>query len=313
MTSSLGGDTPAVARQRVRRWLRQARGEADLTQTDLAQRLGWSLSKVQRMETGEVAVSETDLRATVELYGVTDLDLVATLVKDARLARRERWTTSAEYRRYLTVGLRRLLQFEAVATKIRVYQPILIPGVLQTPAMADHILGERGTILNEDERRVRFEVRMRRRADLIERPDAPEYYLVLDESVILRIFGGTRLAAEQLEHLAEVATRPKVFIRIIPLEQSQGAAIRMSGTFVVMNLGDDDADGAVLYRELFTADHIDHDPEKIRSYRNAFEELWKLSLPEDASLRLIRAKAADLRARLDRPSAIVENNPPLRP
>lgn len=307
MTSSLGGgDTPAVARQRVRRWLRRARQETDLTQTDIAKKLGWSLSKVQRIESGEVAVSETDLRAVLELYRVTDDEVVTALVKDARLARRERWATDPEHRKYLSPGLRRLVQFEAVATQIRSYQPLLLPGLLQTAATAEYIINEAGSYLTADERRVRFEVRMRRRKDVIERPDGPEYFLVIDESVIQRNVGGARTTAEQLEHLAEVATRPKVNVRIVPLEEGKGATIGMLGNFVLMNLSDDDADDSVLYRERFTADDIDHDPEKIRPYRDAFENLWKLSLPEDASLRAIRAAATALRARLDRLPAIVE-------
>lgn len=302
-----GDATPAVARQRVRRWLRRVRRESDLTQTNVAKRLDWSLSKVQRIETGEVSVSETDLRAILDLYGVTDADVVAALVKDARLARRERWTTSAEHRQYLTAGLRRLLQFEAVATQIRAYQPLLIPGVLQTAAMAEHILNEAGNHLTDDERRVRFEVRRRRRANVIERGDGPKYYLVLDESVILRNIGGARIMAEELEDLAEVAaTSPKVKIRILPLEESNYAAIRSSGNFVVMNLSDDDADDAVLYRERFTVDDIEHDPKMIRPYRDAFENLWKHSLSEDASLRLITATAWHLRVRLDRRPAVSE-------
>src|SRR5690349_15515657 len=83
MTRSLGGDTPAVARERVRSGLRRARRQTDLKQTDVAKRLRWSLSKVQRVETGEVAVSETDIRALLALYGVTDADTVETMAADA--------------------------------------------------------------------------------------------------------------------------------------------------------------------------------------------------------------------------------------
>jgi transcriptional regulator with XRE-family HTH domain len=303
MTSSHGGDTPAVARQRVRRSLRRARRESELTQTDIAKSLGWSLSKVQRIESGEVAVSETDLRAVLELFGIDDVETVSALVSDARLARRERWATSPDHRKYLTLGLRRLLQFETVAAQIRSYQPLLLPGVLQTKATAEYIINEAGTYLTAEERRVLLDVRIRRRKEIIERADGPQYYLVIDESVIMRFVGDARTTAEQLEDLAEVATHPKVFVRIVPLEESKGAIIGTLGNFVLMNLSDDDADDSVLYRERYSADEIDHDPEKIRPYRDAFENLWKLSLPEDASLRLITAAAYKRRTQLDRQPA----------
>ena len=300
MTRSLGGDIPAVARERVRSGLRRARRQTDLKQTDVAKRLRWSLSKVQRIETGEVAVSETDIRALLDLYGVTDADTVETMAADARLARRERWTTLPEYRENLTSSLRRLLQFELVATQIRSYQSLLLPGVLQTPAMAEYIIDKAGGYLTAEQRKVRLEVRLRRRKDVIERADAPEYYVVLDESVILRTVGGVGVMAAQLLDLAEVATRPNVNVRVAPLDESEGAIIGSVGNFVLMSLSEDDTDDSVLYRERFRADEIDHDPDKIRPFRDAFESLWQLSLPEDATLRLITAAAATLRSRADR-------------
>lgn len=306
MTRSLGGDTPAVARQRVRTALRAARRKTDFTQTEVAKRLGWSLSKVQRIEIGEVAVSETDLRALLELFGVTADDVVTALAEDARLARRERWVTLPEHRKYLTPALRRLLQFELVATQIRSYQSLLVPGVLQTEAMARYIIDKFGGHLPEEERRVRFEVRMGRRKAIVERPDGPKYFLVIDESVIRRNVGGSAVMAEQLEDLAEVAGLPQIFVRIVPWEESLGAIIGTMGNCTLTSLSDDDADDSVLYRERFNADDIDHDPEKIRPYRDAFETLWKLSLPEDATLRLIRHRAEELRMQQYRARAINE-------
>src|SRR2546430_9024966 len=65
-------DTPAVARRRVRLALRRAREDKRLTQTQVAEAMEWSLSKVMRIESGEVSVSPTDLRALLPLLGVTD-------------------------------------------------------------------------------------------------------------------------------------------------------------------------------------------------------------------------------------------------
>ncbi|MEU4217213.1 helix-turn-helix transcriptional regulator [Actinoplanes sp. NPDC026623] len=304
MTISRDGDTPAVARERVRSGLRRARRKTDLTQTDVAQRLTWSLSKVQRIETGEVAVSETDIRALLALYGVTAADTVAALAADAGLARRERWATPPEHRKYLPPGLRRLLQFEVVATQIRAYQSHLLPGIVQTAALAEHIIGEALGHLDAEERRVRLEVRLRRRKDVLERADGPQYHLVIDESVVRRTVGGDLMMAEQLEDLAALAVHPRIFVRIVPFDASKGAIIGTFGNFQLMSLSDEDADDTVLYRERITTDRIDHDAEEIRPYREAFESLWKLSLPEEASLRLINHAALGFRVRLDRQPAV---------
>ena len=67
MTSA---ETPAVARRRLRLALRRARDAKGLTQQQVADELFWSLSKVNRIESGDVTISITDLRALLALLGV---------------------------------------------------------------------------------------------------------------------------------------------------------------------------------------------------------------------------------------------------
>ncbi len=95
---------PAVARQRVRRALRRARQATPMSQGAVASRLGWSLSKMQRIEGGEVGVSVTDLRALLDVYGVVEPERIERLAEDARISRRQRWVTAPEYREHLTPG-----------------------------------------------------------------------------------------------------------------------------------------------------------------------------------------------------------------
>src|SRR6185369_13946342 len=72
-------DSPAAARRRLRFALRSARENAGLTQSDVAARLEWSVSKVNRIENGEVTISPTDLRALMGLIGVTDRKIIDSL------------------------------------------------------------------------------------------------------------------------------------------------------------------------------------------------------------------------------------------
>jgi len=289
------GEPPAVARQRVRRALRKARQATDLSQGDVAKRLGWSLSKMQRIEGGEVGVSATDLRALLGVYGVVDADEIERLTEGARASRRQRWSVAPEHRDHLTPGLRDLLQFESEATAIRVYQPLLIPGIVQTPALADVILGWWDRSLSDEDRRVRYDVRMLRRKHVIERAGAPEFLLILDESVIMRRVGGAKIMAEQLEDLVEVAQQPNVRIRIVPLDR--GARVGNVGSYQIMSLGDDD--DVALYREALDRDSVTYDQDENDIYREVFEKLWEQSFSEAATLRAITAEAARLRSSLD--------------
>ncbi|AGZ43578.1 helix-turn-helix domain-containing protein [Actinoplanes friuliensis] len=290
-------ETPAVARQRVRRALRKARRAAALTQSDVSTALRWSLSKVQRIESGEVGISVTDLRALLDVYSVVDEALIEALIHDAVISRRQRWLVTSEHREHLTPGLRQLLQFEAQATVIRAYQPFIFPGVLQTPAMAEHLLGWFDKSLSEQDRKVRFDVRMLRARRITQQEDAPTYLLMLDEAALRREIGGKAVMADQLEAAAAAAARTNIHIRIVRL--AEGATVGMLGAFTVLDLSDDE-DDVVLYREFYSTDQVIHDAETVSSFRARFESMWSRCYSRQDSLGLIRAEAASLRASLIR-------------
>lgn len=278
--------------------LRRARDAKGLSQGAVADHMGWSVSKVQRIESGDNAISVTDLRALLGLYGVTDPEEIDQLLEEARISRRQRWWTKPEFREHLTPGMMQLLQFEAEAIDIRSYQPVLVPGLFQTPAYAEFVLGWYDISLTEQQRRVRFDVRMQRREQFFESSDRPKYFLILDESALQREIGGLEVMAEQLEFLAEVARSPGVQVRIIPLRE--GALLGEVGPFSILDLTQDDFEDIVLYRESFTRDSLEHDRKEIAFHRNLFEAFWRSSLDEDKTIRAIVAEAASLRARVDR-------------
>lgn len=288
---------PAVSRRRVRLALRAARERSGLSQSEVSKKLGWSLSKVQRIELGEVAISPTDLRAVLEIYQVSDEGQIATLIEDARVARRERYWTTPEQRDHLTPGLVQLLQFELAATTIREFQSSLVPGLLQTHAFADATLVWYDLDLNDEQRRVRRDLRLERRRRVIESDNGSNYLLLLDESVLWRIVGDMETAADQFEDLAESALRPNVHIRVLPMDQ--GALLGMFGAFMMLYLSADPAD-AVLYREWYTRDDLVEDPQEILYHRDVFEQHWNQALDEKASRALIQARVFELRARIAR-------------
>jgi transcriptional regulator with XRE-family HTH domain len=298
--TAIEGEPPAVARQRVRRALRTARQATPMSQGAVARRLGWSLSKMQRIEGGEVGVSATDLRALLNVYGVDDPEMIDHLTEDARISRRQRYVTVPEYREHLTAGTRELMQFETESVAIRAYQPLIYPGLLQTPAVAESILAWGSTKLSDEDRRVRFDVRMMRSQQLVGRDDGPAYLVILDESVLKRRIGGLKTTAEQLETIVQAARRPRVCIRVVPF--ARGGYMGALGPFQILDLSDDYQD-AVLYRETFSGDEVVHDPEEVSFHRGVFERLWDASLTEDATLRAIVAEAALLRSELDRGEA----------
>jgi transcriptional regulator with XRE-family HTH domain len=300
------GETPVVARRRVRSAVRKARQLSKLSQGEVAERLGWSLSKVQRIEAGEVTLSVTDFRALMELHaGVEGRAALpprewAALLDNVRVARRQRWWTAPEYRQHLSSATMELMGFEAEAAEIRTYQSALVPGLLQTPLVIEAILAfwedlhEWGPSAAE-RRKVRSDVRARRRQHVIENEDAPLYHLILDESVLARHLGGLQAAVEQMAALEAAAARPRVHIRVLPL--AEGAQMGLLGPFTIVDL-DEDHEDAILYRESFDSDSVHHDAKMIRDHRQYFEFMWDKALDEEKSLRRISSVRLELQSRL---------------
>ncbi|HLT10946.1 MAG TPA: helix-turn-helix transcriptional regulator [Micromonosporaceae bacterium] len=285
-------ESPLVARRRLRLALRKAREAKGLTQGQVAESLYWSLSKVNRIEAGDVTVSTTDLKALLDLYNVTDEAVVRQLVADAQAARRRGWWHDETAKDHLTPDLVKLLQYESEATMIRIYQPSLVPGILQTPSYARSIF-ESGPPLTPEERAARLDIRLRRRTHVFDRPNPPIVLILLDESVLLRERGGDLVMYEQMKELAAYNERPNVITRITPL---RGGTMSLLGAFMILDIDDE---SAILYQEIGFSDQISEVPGVVRRYREAFDHVWESSLDEMASASLIQARVAVLMAALD--------------
>jgi hypothetical protein len=189
-----------------------------------------------------------------------------------------------------------LVQFETEATAIRFFQPTMLPGVMQTRAYAESVLEYWVDDLTDEQRATRAEIRIRRREQLLNRPDPPDLYVVLDESVLMREVGGKKVMADQLQQLLELANRSYVSMRVLPL--ADAARFVVLGVFHVFDLGDEE--NALLYKETGVTDEIIHTRDRVSQHRRRFEQMWEAALNEDASARLIEARAAGMRAALDR-------------
>jgi transcriptional regulator with XRE-family HTH domain len=288
------GESPAAARRRLRLALRRARESKRLTQREVAEALDWSMSKVNRIEAGDVTVTSTDLQAMLRLFEVTESSEIEDLAAAARAARRRGWWDQPEYREHLTPAMIQSLQFETEAAYIRSFFPNLIPGVLQTRPYASAIVDIWSEELSERERITRVDVRTKRRDQLFNRPDPPVYLLILDESVLLREVGGPRVMSDQLYDLLAMIQSNRVTVRVVPLAN---VALFATGLFVLY--GSDEEDIA-LYRESHLADEVVYAPDTLRRHRVLFERAWEQCLSPEQSNHAIEARAALLRSTAER-------------
>jgi transcriptional regulator with XRE-family HTH domain len=270
-------EDPSFYRRRVRDALRKAREARELTQRQAADALDWSLSKLVRIEAGSVGVSTTDLRALLQLYEITDKAEVERLIGMARATRRRPWFS--KYQRILNPAFAQYLGYETSAGSIHGFQPLTIPGLLQTDDYGRAILA--ANRVSDVEERIELRVA---RQELLDREDCPEISYVLDEAAFRRQVGGAAVMRSQLRHLKEVTDHPKISLQVVPF--TAGAHPAMSGSFTVLQFADWEED--VLYLETARGSVVSReDQELVAEYVESFDLLRAMALEPNETAELI--------------------------
>lgn len=283
--------SPVVQRRRLRTELRRARLDAGLTQDQVATAMEWSLSKLIRIENGSVSISANDLRAILAYYKITDEKRVSDLLAISRAARERSWWSS--YSDSVSPRLLQLIEYETAAFIARNFQPLLIPGMLQTAEYARVTIGQLALPQAPAEQlNALFNVRMKRQ-ELLRRADAPLQFFIMDEAVIRRIVGGEEVMRRQLQHVVEVSEMPQVTIEVIPF--SAGLFPGLQSQFLIYEFSDA-VDDDVLYLEDGRGNVlIRDDQDEVLSFREQFEQLRAGSLGPEGSVEFIRSVAEELK------------------
>jgi transcriptional regulator with XRE-family HTH domain len=275
---------PSVRARQLAAELRRLRDAATLTGEETAVRLGWSASKISRIETGQTAASPADLRRLLDLYDVsgTARDRLELLGQSA--GQRGWWDAYAD-----TLGpeYTALIALEAEAESVRWYSPMLVPGLLQTEDYAREVVRSGLLIAPPGEVERRVQVKMTRQRALTK--DGPlQLSLVLDEAAVLRQVGSPQVMSAQLAHLSGMAARPNVVIQVLPL--AAGPHPATTGEFTILSFATLVAPD-VVYLENMTSDlYVEREGDVYR-YAMAFDRLRALALTPDESAALITARA----------------------
>ena len=207
--------TPAVqqAREALGQHLREVRREAGLTARELARRLGWQESKVSRLEYGRRPPTLDDVRAWCAECGASEH--VADLI--ARLKTLE--GMYVEWRRAVSTGLRRhqesYMDLYERSRAFKVYEPGVIPGILQTPEYAAARMARniefRGI---PDDLEAAVVARMGRRRYL--HSPRRTWSVVIEDAALWSRIGSTETLTGQLSHLISVAGMANLSLGVIP-------------------------------------------------------------------------------------------------
>ncbi|MFF9622646.1 helix-turn-helix domain-containing protein [Streptomyces griseosporeus] len=203
---------PTVGQVVLGRRLQELREAAGLKREEAAQILRVAPATVRRMETADVALKVPYVQVLLETYGVPEHE-TAVFVGLVEEANRPGWWQ--RYHDVLPDWFSLFVSLEGAAKMMRSYEPHFVPGLLQTEDYARAVL-EAGTIGQTTPETIERHVSLRmERQRLLEPPDAPHLWVIMDETVLLRpVSVRARVMREQLEKLLEFAERDKVTLQI---------------------------------------------------------------------------------------------------
>ena len=273
--------SPTVRRRRLSAVLRQLRRDHGSTLEAVTADLEWSRGRLAHMEGNKWTRPDVgNIRQLLDHYGVEGDEREA-ILSLARQAREKGWWT-----RFKDVfGSDPLVGFESEASVISTYQPIVIPGLLQTEGYAAAITRATSTEPVEGIDR-RVEARMARN-EVLTGEGAPTVRAVIDESALHRIPVEGGVAESQIRHLIEQAEDADTDVTVQVLPFSAGLHPGIAGSFLVLDFPDT-LDAPVVYLESRTDGLFLEGPQEVAAYRSVFDGLQEMALSQAESVRRMK-------------------------
>jgi transcriptional regulator with XRE-family HTH domain len=267
------------------RALRQAKGVT-------RERAGWMIraseSKISRMELGRVGFKERDVSDLLKLYGVEDPAEYARLLELTKEANAPSWWQ--QYGDVLDTWFQNYVDLEQAAELIRTYELQFVPGLLQTDAYARAVIGLGPGRKRPAEVERRAQLRMARQ-QLLQRPNAPRLWAVLDEAVLRRPIGGRAVLREQIQALIDVCGSRTVRLQIMPFESGGHAA--SGGAFSILRFPVEELPDVVYIEHLTSGLYLDK-REEVDDYAAAIAQLFIDAEPPGRTPEILRGILADL-------------------
>jgi transcriptional regulator with XRE-family HTH domain len=284
------GGQRALFRERTRlaAELHRLRLEAGLSTYKLAARLGLSQSKVTRMETGRTGAPVADVRAWAEATGA-DAELVATLAEQAERALTEAVAFRGAIRERLPRQQAEIGELERSAGTLRQYQPLVVPGLLQTAEYARRMFGSK---YPSGDPAIQLAVAARIERQVILYDETKRFEFVMAEPALRWRVGPVQVQLAQLDRIRTLATMTNVFVGVLPL-----SAEVPGWAWHGFSMYDDRPDGdPLVHVETLSAALNLSEPDDVTLYRDTFVRLREASVSGEAALELLAEVMTQLRA-----------------
>jgi len=263
-----------IAKRRLARQLTAARLRTGYTANHACDILNWGRGKVGRFEANQWKRPElSDIRDLIRIYGIEEEEKNE-IEELAIRARARPW-----WREYPEIFDGEFPGYENDATTIRVFMPLVLPGLLQIPAYTESLM--RAGPRPPSWRRKALESR-KRRQEILDRTDgsAPAFSAVITEASLLYRWGLREDRREQIEHLIALGTRRNVQLHIQRFED--GPPIGMVSMVNILGFRDDEP-SLVFVETDYSVEEVST-PESVQGYIESFERARDAALePADTA------------------------------
>ncbi|WP_405476848.1 helix-turn-helix domain-containing protein [Streptomyces canus] len=282
-TSAGGTSAPTVLRMILGRRLQERRQGAGASLEDAARALRVTSLTIRRLEKAEVALKPLYVEKLLETYGADQQEIDEFVVLAEQANEPGWWHT---YRNVLPNWFSAYVSLEAGARTLRTYEPHYVTGLLQTHAYARGVL--RGGFPNETDEDLgrRVDLRLRRQS-LLERPDAPTLWVVMEEAVLHRVVGGPEVMREQIERLLEVSELEHVSVDVVPF--TAGAHVGACAPFTYFRFEEPELPDIVYTEVLSGAMYLDQRAD-VSAHLEAHNRMSLLTSDTDSKALLNRMR-----------------------
>ncbi|MEE1938388.1 helix-turn-helix transcriptional regulator [Streptomyces sp. TRM 70361] len=276
---------PTVRRRRLGQELRRLRELKGMTAEEVAERLLVSQSKISRLENGRRSISQRDVRDLCGVYEVEDRRIVESLMQMAKESRQQGW-----WHAFGDIPYSVYIGLETDAASLRVYEPQVVPGLLQTRAYAEAVVAGALPEASAADVEKRVKVRIRRQERIHDTRNPLRLWAVIDEAALRRRVGGRQIMREQLEQLIDFSRLPHVTVQVMPFDV--GAHPGVNGQYAILEFPDA-ADSTVVYLEGVTSDLYLEKAGDVHSYSVMYEHLRAQALSADRTREFVEGIAKE--------------------
>ena len=260
--------------------LRHYRTAAGLTPEELGARVYLSGSQIRKVEDGTRTPTEALTQACESLPELNTHGALTTL--------REILKDHLRQRAY-PGWFQAWPDHESRARRLRNFELVIVPGLLQTEAYARAVLRTRvGATKEELDEAVAARLE---RQQILEREHPLQLWALIDEAALRRPVGGAEVMTEQLQFLALAAARPHIVLQVIPLAAGAHEGLR-GGAFVLADFEDGPTLG---YQDTAVAGQIVEGASEVEALAITWDTLRLEALPRSASIELVEEVAQSWR------------------